>query len=134
MHARFDFTFKGCHDDEGLNSHGDLPHCAPSDSILKRDLSGKRVFINPPWEAAQEIGHHFESCRRRASTSAMVVFVLHKWVKFNELTQHWKPYQEFLAKTQLFTRQSLENTSQQEVVALAPWHVQLWSVDDADCT
>jgi hypothetical protein len=32
----------------------------------------------------------------------------------------------------LFTRQSLENPAQQEVVALAPWHVQLWLVD-ADC-
>jgi hypothetical protein len=35
-------------DDEGLNSHGDLPLCSPSDSILERDLSGERVFINPP--------------------------------------------------------------------------------------
>jgi hypothetical protein len=32
----------------------------------------------------------------------------------------------------LFTRQSLENTTQHEVVAPAPWHVQLWLVD-ADC-
>jgi hypothetical protein len=32
-----------------------------------------------------------------------------------------------------FTRQSLENPTQQEVVAQAPWHVQLWLVN-ADCT
>jgi hypothetical protein len=38
LHARFDFTLEGCVDDEGLNSHGDLPHCPPSDSILERDL------------------------------------------------------------------------------------------------
>jgi hypothetical protein len=38
LHARFDFTLEGCADDEGLNSHGDLPHCSPSDSILARDL------------------------------------------------------------------------------------------------
>jgi hypothetical protein len=31
--------------------------------------------------------------------------------------------------TQLFTRPSLENATQQEVVAPAPWHVQLWLVD-----
>jgi hypothetical protein len=48
LHARFDFTLEGCANDEGLNSHGDLPHCSPSDSILERDLSGKRVFIHPP--------------------------------------------------------------------------------------
>jgi hypothetical protein len=38
LHARFHFTLDGCDDDEGLNSHGDLPHCSPSDSILETDL------------------------------------------------------------------------------------------------
>jgi hypothetical protein len=62
----------------------------------------------------------------------MAVFVLPKWAKFTPLTKHWKLYQEFPARTQLFTRQSLENPAQQEVVAPGPWHVQLWLVD-ADC-
>jgi hypothetical protein len=62
----------------------------------------------------------------------MAVFVLPKWAKLNQLTKHWKLYQEFLARTQLFNRQSLENQAQQEVVAPTPWHVQLWLVD-ADC-
>jgi hypothetical protein len=62
----------------------------------------------------------------------MAIFVLPKWVKFTPLTKNWKLYQEFPARTQLFTRQSLENPTQQEVVAPAPWHVQLWLVD-ADC-
>jgi hypothetical protein len=61
LHARFHFTLEGCADDEGLNSHGDLPHFSPSDSILERDLSRKRVFVNLPWELAKEIGRHFES-------------------------------------------------------------------------
>jgi hypothetical protein len=78
LHARFDFTLEGCVDDEGLNSHGDLPQCSPSYSILERDLSGERVFINPPWELAEQSGQHFESCRRTAPTSTMVVFVLPK--------------------------------------------------------
>jgi hypothetical protein len=62
----------------------------------------------------------------------MAIFFLPKWTKFNHLTKHWKHNQEFQARTQLFTRQSLENPTQQEVVAPAPWHVQLWLVD-ADC-
>jgi hypothetical protein len=62
----------------------------------------------------------------------MAVFVLLKWAKFAPLTKHWKLYQEFRARTQLFTCQSLENPTQQEVVALTPWLVQLWLVD-ADC-
>jgi hypothetical protein len=91
------------------------------------------VFINPLWELAVQIGHHFESCRRTSPTSTIVVFVPPKWSKFNDLTRHWKLYQEFPARTHLFTRQSLENPTQQEVVAPSPWHVQLWLVD-ADCT
>jgi hypothetical protein len=62
----------------------------------------------------------------------MAVFVQPKWAKFAQLTKHWKLYQEFLARTQLFTRQSLENPAQHEVVAPTPWPVQLWFVD-ADC-
>jgi hypothetical protein len=63
----------------------------------------------------------------------MAVFVLPKWVKFNQLTEQWKLYQEFTARTHLFTRQSMENPAQHEVVAPSPWHVQLWLVDaDAD--
>jgi hypothetical protein len=90
LHVRFDFTLEGCGDDEGLNPHNDLPHCSPSDSILKKDLSEERLFINPPWELAEQIGQHFESCRRTSPTSTMAVFVLPKWAKFNKLTKYWK--------------------------------------------
>jgi hypothetical protein len=62
LHARFDSTLEGCADDDGINSHGDLPQCSPSDSILERDLTGERVFINPPWELDEHIGQHFDSC------------------------------------------------------------------------
>jgi hypothetical protein len=62
----------------------------------------------------------------------MAVFVLPKWAKFAQLTKHWKLYQEFPARTQLFTRLSLESLAQQEVVAPAFWPVKLWLID-ADC-
>ena len=87
------------------------------------------MFINPPWELAEQIAQHFEDCRRTSPTSTMAVFVLPKWAKFTQVTKHWKLYQEFPARTQLFTRQSLENPAQQEVVAPTPWPIQLWLVD-----
>jgi hypothetical protein len=31
------------------------------------------VFINPPWELADHIGQHFESCRQTTPTSTMAV-------------------------------------------------------------
>jgi hypothetical protein len=97
---------------------------------MERDLCGERVFNYPPWEIAKHVGRHFESCRRTYPTSTMVVNVLPKWAKFiDELTQHRKLYQEFSARTHLLTRQSLENRTQHEVVARAPWHVQMWLVD-----
>ena len=90
------------------------------------------MFINPPWELAEQIVQHFEDCRRTSPTSTMAVFVLPKWAKFTQVTKNWKLYQEFPARTQLFTRQSLENPAQQEMVAPAPWTIHLWLVD-ADC-
>jgi hypothetical protein len=50
----------------------------------------------------------------------MAVFVLPKWAKFNQLTKHWKLYQEFPSRTQRFARQSLENLAHREVVAPDP--------------
>jgi hypothetical protein len=63
----------------------------------------------------------------------MAVFVFPMWAKFNELTRHWQHYQKFPARTQLFTGQSLADTTQPEVVAPSPWLVLMWLVD-ADCT
>jgi hypothetical protein len=60
------------------------------------------------------------------------VSIPYRPLNFDKLTKHWKLYQDFPARTQLFTRQSLENPSQQEVVAPVPWHVHLWLVD-VDC-
>jgi hypothetical protein len=103
--------------------------CSPSDSIMDRDLSGERVLVNPPRELDEQIGRHFESCRRTTPTSAMAVFVFPKWAKFNELTRPWKLDQDFRARTQLFTRQSLDDPTLHEVVAPYPSHVELWLVD-----
>jgi hypothetical protein len=55
----------------------------------------------------------------------MVVFVLPKWAMFNEITRHSKLYQELPAMTQLLTRYSLDNPTQEEMAAPAPWRVQL---------
>jgi hypothetical protein len=99
---------------------------------MERDFNGERVFINLPSELAEHIGRHFESYRRTTPTSTMDVFVFHKWAKFNELTRNWKLYQEFPTRTQLFTRQALDDPTQEDVVAPTPWLVQLWLVD-ANC-
>jgi hypothetical protein len=120
LHARLDFTLEGCANDEDLDLHGDLSHCSPRDLIMERDLFEERVFLNPPWEWAQHIGHHFENCRRAAPTSTMGAFVLSKWAKFNKLSRHWKFYQEFLARTQVFTRESLDDPTKQEVACSNP--------------
>jgi hypothetical protein len=77
------------------------------------------------------MGRHFENCRRTCPTSTIYVFVLPKWAKFNELTQHWNLYQEFPARTYMFTRKALEDPTQQEVAAPSPW--QLWSVQLFNC-
>jgi hypothetical protein len=81
------------------------------------------VFFNPPWEFAEHIGCHFESFRRTSPTSTMVVFILPKWAKFNELTRHKKLYREFPARSQLFTRESVNDPTKHEVVghALCGW-------------
>jgi hypothetical protein len=62
----------------------------------------------------------------------MAVFGLLKWAKFNTITRHGNLCQNFLARTQLFTRQSITSPAQQEVVTPSQSHGKLWLVY-ADC-
>jgi hypothetical protein len=92
LHARFDFILKTCTYDEGLFSHGDLPHYLPSDSVLERDMGGERVFFNPHWELAKQMASHVDNCRRTTPAMAMAALVLPKWAKFNTITRQLKLY------------------------------------------
>jgi hypothetical protein len=67
-----------------------------------RDLSGERVFCNPPWELAKHIDRHFDSCKRTYPTSTMAVFILPKRAKFNDLSRYLRLHQEFPLRTPLF--------------------------------
>jgi hypothetical protein len=62
----------------------------------------------------------------------MAVFVPPKWANFNDLTRHWKLYQEFLRNTQWFSCQFVDDPTHQEVVAPAPCLVKLLLVN-TDC-
>jgi hypothetical protein len=64
------------------------------------------------WDSAERMACHFESCRRITSTFTMALFVLHKWAKFNDITRHYKKYQEFHARTLSFSRQSVNDLTQ----------------------
>jgi hypothetical protein len=91
------------------------------------------VFVNLPWELAKKIAQHSEkSYKRRVPTSKMDVFVFLKLAKFSDFTRHWNLYRQYHARTQLFTRQFVDDPTKQEVVALAPWPLQLRLVD-TDC-
>jgi hypothetical protein len=60
----------------------------------------------------------------------MAVFVLRKLAEFNTFTRLWKLYEdEFFAVTHMFNRESVDNAIKQDIVAHAPWPIQLWLVD-----
>jgi hypothetical protein len=87
------------------------------------DFSEKRVLFNPSWELAEYIPRRFESCRRTTPTSTLTLFVLPKQAKFDNHTQQLKPYQLSLASSQLFIRQSVDDSTKEEVVVPASWPV-----------
>lgn len=132
LHDKLKFTLEACADDEGLDTHRELPFCSPSNSILNQDLSGERVYFNPPWDMAEQIAAHFENCRKLDRKNTMGVFILPAWEKFDTMTRNWKLYQEFPARTPLFTRLSKENAVIHETVRPAHWPVRIWLID-SDC-
>jgi hypothetical protein len=84
---------------------------------LEKDC-GERVVYNPLWEMAEHVVRHFESCRRTIPTYTMAVFVLPKRAMFSDLTRHWKLRQKFYAKTHMLIRESVNDPSQHEGMAL----------------
>ena len=107
LHKEHEFTFEACCDDEGLNSHADLPFASPSNSILDNDMSGESTFINPPWGMATTVVAHLEACRAKDVENTKAVIILPVFKQFESMIKDWKIIREWSAGTHLFTRPTI---------------------------
>jgi len=128
LHEQFHFTLAGCCDSEGKNGHAELPFCSPLNDILKFDITGHTVFINPPWDLVDQILRHLNECRKKDVVNTRAVLVL-PWDKFKHLTKGMKLLKEYPAGTPLFTSSPPDDGSLRREVTPAGWSVHCWLID-----
>ncbi len=68
------FDLDACSDNSGVTSHCES-YCSPSSSFLKRDVSGRHVWMHLPNNRIEQFIKHYLRCKSSApqSTSACVV-------------------------------------------------------------
>ena len=129
LHKEHEFTFEACCDDEGLNSHADLPFASPSNSILDNDMSGESIFINPPWGMATTVVAHLEACRAKDVENTKAVIILPVFKQFESMVKDWKIIREWSAGTTLFTRPTVNDVTVHEQVKPLKWKVRAYLID-----
>lgn len=72
------FVVDACCDDLGINSFC-RRFWSPSNSCLKHDWAGERVFCNPPFSLLEEILRHAIKCKRRSPLGTSALFILPVW-------------------------------------------------------
>ena len=95
LHRNFGFTLEACCDSKGLNGHANLPYCSELDSFLDKDVTGQRIFLNPPWKLAAKFVKHVRQCHAKDPENTMAIVVLPKWPCFSHITKDLVLYHKF---------------------------------------
>jgi len=129
LHNTFGFTLEACCDPKGLNGHANLPYCSELDSFLDRNVTGQRIFLNPPWKNAAKFVQHVRNCHAEDPINTMAIVVLPNWPCFSPITKDLALYQEIPARQSVFTRSPSYDGSVRERVSPVPWTVRYWLID-----
>ena len=129
LHGKFRFDMEACCDPAGLNGHAGLPYCSSVNSLLDTDVTGKRLFVNPPWKLAHQFVQHVRRCHAKDPGNTVAVIVLPKWPTFDKLTKDLTLFKEIPAWHSVFTRSAEDDSSQRLPVTPAKWPVQYWVMD-----
>ena len=129
LHEKFRFDLEACCDPAGLNGHAGLQYCSSVNSLLDTDVTGRRLFVNPPWKLAHQFVQHVRQCHAKDPGNTVAVIVLPKWPTFDKLTKDLTLYKEIPAWHSVFTRSAEDDSSQRLPVTPAKWPVQYWVMD-----
>lgn len=116
--------------DAACNDHGDNRLCerfaCPSRSFFDTDVSGERVWINPPYTQIKEWQLHYARCKRKDPEQTSAMFVVPKWSQTELLMRKagYKLFKTYAQGTVLFNKRT--DSGSRQPMAGIPWPVQLW--------
>lgn len=122
------FDIDGACDSLGVNAQVAKAFCHKGDSFLEKDVSGMRIYLNPPYNNIEAFLQHYEECKRRAPTTTSGVFVLPRWAKASwyRRTDSFRLVRRYSKGTQLFTRVDPNDSSNRIEYGPIPWDVEVW--------
>ena len=119
-----EFTWDAACNDSGDNSLCRNYSC-PARSFLDTDISGQRVWINPPFSMIRQFIQHYKQCKQRAPASTSACLVLPKW------SGDWvaelagmQLVKEYPIGSVLFSAPTADGS--RRVMGGIPWPVQIW--------
>ena len=116
--------------DSACNDDGSNALCArfasPSRSFLQQDVSGERVWINPPYTHIKEWQQHYSECKLKAPEKTAAVFCVPAWTQVQSLMEKagYQLLREFAFGEKLFSRPGPNGV--RVPMEGTPWPVQLW--------
>ena len=115
--------------DAACNDLGDNALCrnfsCPSRSFLDTDVSGQRVWINPPYTMIRQFVQHYRQCKQRDPANTSACLVLPKWSgDWTAELAGMQLIREYPIGSVLFSTPSADGT--RRVMGGIPWPVQVW--------
>ena len=123
------FDIDACADDNGTNSQVSQDFCCPSKSFLDRDISGKKVYMNPPFDRVYDFLAHYFSCKERDPIHTRGMFILPRWTDrdwYKVFVPRLTRVKTYKRKTFLFTRASPTQEGQRLTVGPTRWPVDVY--------
>ena len=115
--------------DAACNDSGDNALCrnysCPSRNFLDTDVSGQRVWINPPYSLIRQFVQHYKQCKQKNPSNTSACFLLPKWSGdwAAELTG-MQLIREYPIGSVIFSAPT--PTGARRVMGGIPWPVQVW--------
>ncbi|KAI8468977.1 MAG: hypothetical protein J3K34DRAFT_386076, partial [Monoraphidium minutum] len=126
------FELDCCANASGANARCDQ-YCSPARSFLDADVSGRLVWMNPPYKHIRAFLQHYRACRDRAPDTTGGCFLLPQRVApwrallsgMQLLKQYPRGYHLFEAPSPRPGESAAESAVRHKLGA-TPWPVQLW--------
>lgn len=128
LNAEYRFTLDAAADDHGTNSFCEQ-YCSPERSFLKTDVSGHRVWLNPPFHRVKDFLRHYQLCKAKSPHSTSACIVLPDW-NFDAEVQSFlagmTPVRRYAKGTKLFSAPDPAKSGARKPMAGIPWSVTVY--------
>ena len=124
------FTLDACCNEDGSNSLVSGAFCSPAKSFLEFDCAGQTVWLNPPFDRADDFLQWYNHCKAKSPHNTSAVILLPKWFKpkWTGLLAGKQLLREYPKGYCLFEAPPLDSaqTGGRQRMPGIPWPVQTW--------